>query len=171
MYIKSIELHNFRCFEDLKVDFHPQCNVLVGRNGAGKSSVLDGVSIALGSYLNAIDGAVGNSIHQDDVHYRMYLNGSVVNREQQFPSVITAEAYDSGNDKNTDLWWERSLNSSKGRTTVKTAKEISNYAKSMQERVRKGDAKVILPVIAYYGTGRLWAKKQERQKDDIDLEL
>lgn len=164
MYIKSIELHNFRCFEDLKVDFHPQCNVLVGRNGAGKSSVLDGLSIALGSYLNAIDGAVGNSIHQDDVHYRMYLNGSGVNREQQFPSVITAEAYDSGNDKNTDLWWERRLNSSKGRTTVKTAKEISNYAKSMQERVRKGDAKVILPVIAYYGTGRLWAKKQERQK-------
>ena len=168
MYIKSIELHNFRCFEDLKVDFHPQCNVLVGRNGAGKSSVLDGLSIALGSYLNAIDGAVGNSIHQDDVHYRMYLNGSVVNREQQFPSVITAEAYDSGNDKNTDLWWERSLNSSKGRTTVKTAKEISNYAKSMQERVRKGDAKVILPVIAYYGTGRLWAKKQERQRMMLD---
>ena len=164
MHIKSIELQNFRCFEDLKVDFHPQCNVLVGKNGAGKSSVLDAVSIALGSYLNAIDGAVGNSIHQDDVHYRMYLNGSVVNREQQFPSVITTEAYDNGNEKNTDLCWARSLNSSKGRTTVRTAMEVSDYAKSLQERVRKGDANVTLPVIAYYGTGRLWAKKQERQK-------
>lgn len=162
MRIKSIKLHNFRCFEDLDIDFHPRCNVLVGKNGAGKSSILDAVSIALGAYLNAIDGAVGSSINQDDVHYRMYANGSIINREQQFPSVVTAEA--SRYDNNTDLWWERSLNGAKGRTTVRTAKEITDYAKEMQEKVRKGDKATRLPMIAYYGTGRLWAKKIERHK-------
>lgn len=164
MRIKSIKLHNFRCFEDLNMEFHPRCNVLVGKNGAGKSSILDAVSIALGAYLNAIDGAIGSTIAQDDVHYRMYANGSIVNREQRFPSVITTEArqYDNGN--NADLWWERSLNSSKGRTTKKNSKKITDYAKKMQEKVRRGDADVILPMIAYYGTGRLWGKKSERHK-------
>lgn len=34
----------------------------------------------------------------------------------------------------------------------------------MQEKVRRGDAGVILPMIACYGTGRLWAKKGEHHK-------
>ncbi|MBQ5585616.1 MAG: AAA family ATPase, partial [Selenomonadaceae bacterium] len=36
MRLKSLRLHNFRCFEDLQMEFHPHCNVLVGINGAGK---------------------------------------------------------------------------------------------------------------------------------------
>ena len=34
-----------------------------------------------------------------------------------------------------------------------------------QEHLRRGDKELILPVIAYYGTGRLWDYHREKQSD------
>jgi energy-coupling factor transporter ATP-binding protein EcfA2 len=40
-YVKTLRLQNFRCFEDVELGpFDPSFNLLVGENGAGKSSVL-----------------------------------------------------------------------------------------------------------------------------------
>ncbi len=44
MKLKSVHLENFRCFENVTVDFHEQLTVLVGTNGSGKSSLLDGIN-------------------------------------------------------------------------------------------------------------------------------
>ena len=41
MFIKSLELKNFRCFEDIKIEFNPEYSVIVGVNGSGKSTILD----------------------------------------------------------------------------------------------------------------------------------
>ena len=41
MQIKSLTVANFRVFEQAKFDFQPGMNLLVGINGAGKSTVLD----------------------------------------------------------------------------------------------------------------------------------
>ena len=35
------------------------------------------------------------------------------------------------------------------------------YAKQFQEEIRKGNSSVILPVVAYYGTGRLYMQKKD----------
>lgn len=40
MFLKSMKLHNFRCFSDLDVTFNNRLTVVVGSNGAGKSTVL-----------------------------------------------------------------------------------------------------------------------------------
>lgn len=46
MYLKTLELHNFRCFEDIKIDFHKNLTVIIGANGAGKSTIMvRGVSV------------------------------------------------------------------------------------------------------------------------------
>jgi predicted ATP-binding protein involved in virulence len=47
MQINTLQLLNFRCFEDLTLHFNPHFNVLIGDNMAGKTSVLD----ALGAFL------------------------------------------------------------------------------------------------------------------------
>ena len=39
MRIDRLELKNFRCFENLEMQLHPRCNILVGINGAGKSNL------------------------------------------------------------------------------------------------------------------------------------
>ena len=47
MIIRSIHLENYRCFEDFDIDFDDRLTVLVGSNGAGKTAVLDALSVFL----------------------------------------------------------------------------------------------------------------------------
>jgi predicted ATP-binding protein involved in virulence len=47
MKLKKITIENFRCFGSLTIDFEEDINVIVGVNGAGKSSLLDAVALAL----------------------------------------------------------------------------------------------------------------------------
>lgn len=65
MRIEQLYLKNFRGFEEITIDF-PKGNicVLIGRNGAGKSSVLDGVGIALAGILLSL---FDFEIEQDEI--------------------------------------------------------------------------------------------------------
>ncbi|MCI7613398.1 MAG: AAA family ATPase [Selenomonadaceae bacterium] len=117
-------------------------------------------------YGAEVVGASGISLHKDYIRYAMYKNGSVINREQQVPVYVEANgtAPDAG-----ELTWKRSLSSLQGRTTIKDAKEIIDYGRELQAGIRSGEAGVVLPLIAYYGTGRLWARKQNRSGGYSDL--
>ena len=66
MFLKNIELKNFRCYENLNVDFRDKISVIVGANGAGKTSVLESISIALGTLFTTLDGPIGRSINRMD---------------------------------------------------------------------------------------------------------
>lgn len=45
MIIKELQLKNFRGLTDTKITFNPGFNLIVGENGAGKSSILDAIRI------------------------------------------------------------------------------------------------------------------------------
>ena len=47
MYIKDIELHNFRNYKEQKVSFSKGVNIFIGKNAQGKTNLLEGI------YLNA----------------------------------------------------------------------------------------------------------------------
>ncbi len=57
MRINSLALHNFKNHSDLKVNFDADITCITGRNGAGKTNVLDAVYMlsTCKSYFNAID--------------------------------------------------------------------------------------------------------------------
>ncbi len=46
--IEKISLKNFKCHSLLKFELHPYINFILGRNGSGKSSVMDGITLCLG---------------------------------------------------------------------------------------------------------------------------
>ena len=117
MFLESLILHNFRCFSDLTVNFNNRLTVIVGGNGAGKSTVLDAATIAAGTLTSG-----------------------------------------------KEITWTRNLNSAKGRGGLASAKPLILVAQSYQERMRSGDRELKLPIISYYGTGRLWAQHKERKK-------
>jgi len=48
MYIKELELHNFRNYENLNVSFSKDVNIFLGENAQGKTNLLEGI------YLNAV---------------------------------------------------------------------------------------------------------------------
>lgn len=161
MYLKKLILHNFRCFEEIEIDFDKKLTVIVGSNGAGKTSILEGAAIAISTMFMSVDGASSKTIDKLQAHLKAFTVGSTSDVQPQYPVNIKAEAIDGKN----DIHWERSLNTAKGATTYGKAKEMIDYSNECMERLRNGDKTLILPVLAYYGTSRLWDYHREKQTD------
>lgn len=164
MFLKSMVLHNFRCFSDLEVNFNNRLTVIVGNNGAGKSTVLEAATIAAGTLTSAMDGLTNYGIKKSDAHYKCFDLGSNVDVQPQFPVEITATGDIEGEEKT----WSRNLNSAKGRGGLASAKELTAVAEKYQERMRSGDKELKLPIISYYGTGRLWDQHREKKSDTFE---
>src|SRR3989440_7816768 len=45
--LADLQLRNFRCFESLGIEFAPGFNFFVGRNGQGKTSILEAACVLL----------------------------------------------------------------------------------------------------------------------------
>lgn len=159
MRIDNITIKNFKKFEELSVRFNPRMNVIVGSNGAGKSSILEALVIGAGSFFLGIEGISSPGISNSDVRFVTESVGSTIDRHPQFPVYITCD----GSVGSKSMAWERSIHSETGSTYFKNAGEIKSTAHRMQDDIRHGDKTSILPVISYYSTGRLWAQKKEKQ--------
>lgn len=164
MFLKSMVLHNFRCFSDLEVKFNHRLTVVVGNNGAGKSTVLEVAAIAAGTLTAAMDGLTNYGIKKSDAHYKCFNLGSTIDVQPQFPIEITS----TGDIDGKEIAWSRSLNSAKGRGSLASAKELTSIAETYQERMRNGDKELKLPIISYYGTRRLWNQHREKSSDTFE---
>ncbi|HCF3691196.1 TPA: AAA family ATPase [Pseudomonas aeruginosa] len=161
-------MRDYRCFEAIDIDFHPQLTVLVASNGAGKTSILDAIAVAFGPYIGAFDEAVGKHFEPSDIR-QFQVRKTAAHEMEYAPKGVRLEAkgfipdglMDSLSDDNSPETWRRALSSpTKAKTTIKDAKELIDYGKRMQEAVRTPGNDVLLPLIAYYGTGRLWQQKK-----------
>ncbi len=161
MFIKELQLINFRGFKALTVSFSSHFSLIVGNNGSGKSSILEGLTVAAGSFLLGIRDADSRHIRPYEVHIMKTENGE----EEQFPVIIKAK----GAIEQRELTWIRELNSSESdnpnRTTYKKALSIKKVGEKLDLAVREGQ-NTNLPIIVYYSTGRLWKEYQEKSKDE-----
>ena len=160
MKLKKVKIINYRCFKEAEIDFDEHTTLIVGKNGAGKTAILDAVAVAISTFLLGIDVGVSRSISKDDARYEFHDLDGTVDPQHQFPVNIESigDILDNYNVK-----WVRSLNSESGNTTVKEARELTNISKSVQNRIMTGDKSLNLPLISYYGTGRLYAQKKEKK--------
>lgn len=112
MYLNSLELWNFRKFEELHIGFDRQLTVLVGDNGYGKSAVVDAAAIALGTFFMHIPQASQRSIRNTDARVVSRAVGSTIERRSQFPVIVRADGCAYGR----SLSWKRELRRDTGRT-------------------------------------------------------
>jgi len=159
MIIKNVKLSNFRCFEELEVSFHSKLTVLVAANGAGKTTVLDSVRIALWPYVKGFDlgsqGGKSATIQIDDVR----LNKEKENMEPMTPAEIESSGY-WFMEKNVRTWKTARVSVKKNTKAQsdKGTKSLISLSDKIQKDVRnnKGNDIHILPIVLYLGTGRLW---------------
>ncbi|MGX6592811.1 AAA family ATPase [Cetobacterium ceti] len=166
MKIKELYIKNFRCYENLKISLDENYTILIGANGAGKTAILDAMAIALGGYVSYFD-TNNYGITKDDSLYKMYELGSRIERTHQFPVSVKAIGTLSGK----EIQWERALKSEKGRTANVNLKDISSYANILDNKIQNGDTNLIIPIIAYYGTGRLWMQKRDTRKNKNNVRI
>ncbi len=167
MRIDNIIIDNFRCFEHINIAFNPNMNVLVGNNGAGKTTLLEAVSVGIGSLFLGIESVSAPNINKTDVRVVANKIGSTVDMQPQYPVTISC----SGVIDERSLSWKRSLNTENGRTTFGDALNIKDLSSNWQNMIRKGDPSIALPLISYYGTGRLWAQKHDSSLKAADNRL
>jgi predicted ATP-binding protein involved in virulence len=157
MHLTSLTLENFRCFEHLAVDFHPEFTVLIAPNGSGKTTVLDAARVALWSYVKGFDlgaGAGGGAtLEIADVRLAPRPDGGM---EPQLPARISAQGvWDDGMGERV---WTQTRERVKPRSNAQenaAAKQLKTFASQLERQVRAGEA-VILPLVSYLGTSRLW---------------
>ena len=160
MKLKSAKLVNYRCFKDAVIEFDEHITLLLGKNGSGKTAILDAVAVAISTFLLGLDGGVCRSLLKDDARYEFHDLNGMIDSQHQFPVSIESigDCLDQRNVK-----WIRSLNSERGKTTIKDAGELIGIAKKAQNQIMTGDKSLIFPLISYYGTGCSYAQKKEKR--------
>lgn len=154
MNFKEVGLENFRHVQSLEVSLHERLTVLVAPNGQGKTTLLDALAVLMGPYVGAFDMGKrhGRHILHSDARYRGQAGGAEL--EQQYPVRIGALMSGlDGHDTETSV--VRELTGPGSRTTIKGAAPLANYGNGLMAQVRAFEA-VTLPLVSYYGTGRLW---------------
>ena len=61
MLLKALELKNFRGFRDERIEFDDRLTVIVGMNGAGKTTILDALAILLDQYSARLLGSASSA--------------------------------------------------------------------------------------------------------------
>lgn len=153
--INKLYLDNYRCFKDFTIDFDEQLTVLVATNGKGKTAILDAIAVAFGTFVNSTGLARGSVFHRSDVQKIKARETKTNEMEEVYPLVLEA----NGLINNEVTHWSRELHKPKGATTTKDTKPLIQYGQDIRKKVvQKVDE--ILPLISYYGTGRLWGLKK-----------
>jgi len=132
-FVRRLELTNFRCFDELSIDFDSELTVLIGENGAGKTAVLDGLAVMLSTALSALgDSRRGFDISDIRLRPQGTSGQSVPSMEAIMPIGGQIHAVLAGEDYH---WW-RQKTSLKGRTGWGDKHLIDAHVGNMGRRER-----------------------------------
>ncbi|NJK31505.1 MAG: AAA family ATPase [Deltaproteobacteria bacterium] len=163
MRIDRLILDNFRCFEHLDLALDERMTLLVGTNGAGKTAVLDGLAIALGAWLKSTTqgGHEDRPIDASDARLVRQESAGLATSNPTFPVRISVVACPL----DQALEWAREIQSIDAGNHIR-----NNFALMVAARRLGADAaknpESSLPLIAYYGTGRLWVQAQQPRQNE-----
>lgn len=161
MQLHHIVLQNFRQYKQARFNFHPHFTVLIGNNGAGKTTVLDAIALLLNTYFQGSGiVAAGGSIKKEDARLVIAEKAGQVFRERARAVRLSAAAGING----VELEWFREIGDRAG-----NAKNLVQLG--MNDRARLAD-NPDLPLLLYYGAGRLWdvhhAVETEKPESQLD---
>ena len=162
--LTKLEMANFRCFRkmDKPMEFDPNLTVIVAKNGCGKTAVLDAIRISLGTFTKGTNLRSQAGISKFDASLSPLRISQ--GRGAFYPVAIRVDGYV---DSKAEVW-RRVRESAEGRTTTKEAQPIANFGTRLRAAVSaEGDALPELPILAFYGTGRLWNADADGVKEQM----
>jgi len=162
MRIDFLTLHNYRCFDDVRIEFNDRLTVLVAPNGGGKTAILDAIAVAFSPFVGKTGTAKGKKFRVQDSRRTFVSAGSNGAKTLSPFQEIVLEA--TGELEGQEVSWKRRRLTEKGDTTSREASFLADCATRLLRKISDTDEapKTVLPIIAHYGTGRLWGPGQFR---------
>ncbi len=139
MFIRSLKYTNFRGLRTGEITFDPQLTVIVGKNGCGKSSVLQAVSMIVSWIVARIKSEKGVGLYIDELSVTNgHQNAQIIGSFDDFGDVSIPNKVKSGLPKRFNI----DLNGLRG------------YSNAIREDLERTNFRCSVPVFALYGVKR-----------------
>lgn len=158
MYIESIDIQNYHGISELHVDFHEGINLLIGNNGAGKTSLLNAIAVILQESFLRLSGVGFTDLYASDAYQTTTIMGdAIVNTERHYP--IRIDSVISWENKN----YPRSIIKS-NESAIIERKEFE-IVKLFEKRI--GDKSATMPILCFLPAQR--GKLKEVKTNTIQI--
>lgn len=149
MYLEKVHIKNYKAIEELDINLKPGVNLLIGDNGAGKTSVLEGIAVALGGMFVNVAGVSTKNILKDDVRLKIKpIGDSSTAIEYCEPVSAGCTLYISDKQKFT---WNRIKEEVSATHTKIDDKAVCVWMKKIAN-----NSETILPLISFQSAARAW---------------
>lgn len=149
MYLEKIHIQNYKAIEKIEINLKPGVNLLIGDNGAGKTSVLEGIAVALGGLFVNVAGVSTKNIVKDDVRMNIKPMGDSSTTIEYCEPVLTGcKLYVT---EEQDFSWNR-IKEEVSATHTKI--DDKNVCVWMKKLTNQSDS--TLPLISFQSAARAW---------------
>ena len=149
MYLKKIHIKNYKAIKELDIELKPGVNLLIGDNGAGKTSVLEGIAVALGGMFVNVAGVSTKNIVKEDVRFIIKpLGDSSTSIEYYEPVSAGCMLHISDSQEFT---WNRIKEEVSATHTKIDNKDVCVWMKKLTN-----NSETNLPLISFQSAARAW---------------
>lgn len=157
MFLKNINISNFKAIDIAEIKFEKGFNILIGDNGVGKTSILEAISVALGGFLVGIDEINTKHFTQDEIRCVSELLGQgSYNIKHITPIQVECNIELHGQ----NYTWTRRKSSIKSARSTVEPRDICKEASRLSQ-----DSNEVLPILNYQSVARMWAQKREKTEN------
>ncbi|MDD2759372.1 MAG: AAA family ATPase [Methylomonas sp.] len=175
MKINKLELLDFRCFTNYEIELSKRFTLLIGDNGCGKTAILDALVIAIADLLyeiSAISAYEKRRLSINDMRYVEQVLGQEIIKNTAKNTFIVIDSIFL----NTPIHWINGRGTKKfyclSKHDLDDAQEIDELISPLYDyvhtikhlEIETNDPHTLFPVVAYYGTGRLWQQLKAKDK-------
>ena len=165
MRINELTVSNYKCFEHETFRFDPGFNVIIGKNAAGKTSLLNALSTTISAYISGIERPEYKVFFDESEVRTITIDGQP---RPQVPAKIMAELVLHG-EHMSSLFSIGQVGEKKidpdGVNYVGATTRSNNVLQIMKTAAhdldisRRSGNGVKFPLLVCYGTGRLWKRQ------------
>ncbi len=149
MYLKKIHIENYKAIEKIDFNLKPGVNLLIGDNGAGKTSVLEGIAVALGGLFVNVAGVSTKNIVKDDVRMNVKPMGDSSTTIEYCEPVLAGCTLHVTEGQN--FTWNRIKEEVSATHTKIDDKNVCIWMKKLAN-----NSDSVLPMISFQSAARAW---------------
>ncbi len=169
MYLKKVTLKNYRCFENIDIDLHPQLTVIVGVNGAGKTAILDGIAVGLAPILSQLSSANQRLSTKGarilDTDFRLVPFGKKRGSDRWAASDYAQVIIETTDGLRWDEWKASTKNKGIAPTEHVGKRSLESRLSKISESFKLTERE-LLPICVYYGAQRGRIEEPQRLREN-----